>query len=127
MKISSKLFHTSLQSGLGLFGLLMTGACWLASTSMVFAQVDQLDVNNERTSDPFSERGGSNNDAFFDMMHRVQLGNIRTMSEFGQDQQESIGTEAEDFRARQRAVLEQQSQPASEELAPSIDPTNTPQ
>jgi hypothetical protein len=120
MKISSKLFHASVRSAVGLF---VTGTCILAGTSTVFAQIDPLDVNNERTSDPFSERGGDNStDAFFDMMHRVQLGNIRTMSEFGKDQRESIGTEAEDFRTRQREAYEQQGQPGlSDGATPAVD------
>jgi hypothetical protein len=121
---SSRLFHISTRSG---FGLLIAGACWLASTSSVLAQIDPLDANNERTSDPFSERGGNSNDAFFDMMHRVQLGNIRSVSEFGQDQRETIGTEAEDFRARQRAVLEQQTQPSADGLTPSAVPNASPE
>lgn len=121
MSISSKL-HPSARSA---FGLLIAGACWIAGTSVAFAQsIDPLDTNNERTSDPFSERGANSNDAFFDMLHRVQLGNIRTVSEFGQDQQETIGSEAEDFRARQRALLEQQ-QPASDQLTP-VAPSQAP-
>lgn len=124
MKVSSKLFHISARSG---FGLLITTACWFAGTELVSAQVDPLDANNERTTDPFSERGGNNNEAFFDMMHRVQLGNIRSVSEFGQDQQESLGTAAEDFRTRQRAVLEQQTQTGADGLAPSAVPNASPE
>jgi hypothetical protein len=124
MKISSKLFHISARSG---FGLLITAACWVAGTSTLSAQIDPLDANNERTTDPFSERGGNSSDAFFDMMHRVQLGNIRSMSEFGQDQRESLGTAAEDFRARQRAVLEQQTQTGADGLTPSAVPNASPE
>lgn len=125
MKVSSKLFHISARSGLG---LLITAVCWLAGTSIVSAQnIDPLDANNERTSDPFSERGGNSNDTFFDMMHRVQLGNIRSVSEFEQDQQESLGTAAEDFRARQRAVLEQQTGTGADGLTPSAVPDASPE
>jgi hypothetical protein len=125
MKISSK--RSFVPFGLGLLGFLITGTGWLAGTSVVFAQVDPLDVNNERTTDPFSEQGGNSSNTFFDMMHRVQLGNIRTLSEFGKDQQESLGTEAEDFRTRQRAVLEQQNQLGSDGLSPSVAPGAAPE
>lgn len=98
----------------------------IACPSMALAQgVDPLDTNNERNADPFSERGANANDAFFDMMHRVQLGNIRSVSEFGQDQQNSIGTEAADFRARQQELLRQREQPSSAEslLSEPTDPS----
>lgn len=107
-------------------GLLVVGACLTVGTSVASAQQgggDPLDSNNERTSDPFSSTDSDNYSPFFDLMHRVQLGNIRSVSEFSQDQQQSIGSEATDFRNRQRLLIEQgnQANPA-ETMAPSAAP-----
>lgn len=91
---------------------LMLGLSALAvgSASLALAQgVDPLDANNRRNSDPFSDTESTTTDTFFDMMHRVQLGTVRSVSEYGQDQRENIGSEASDFRTRQRQLLQQQS------------------
>lgn len=96
-------------TGLG-FGLLI-GSWGLIAVQPASAQgTDPLDVSRERTSDPFSNQN-SGYEPFFDMMHRVQLGNIRTVSEYGKDQQESLGSEASDFRQRQIQLIQQQGTP----------------
>ncbi|MFM7427928.1 MAG: hypothetical protein ACKO7W_23505 [Elainella sp.] len=71
--------------------------------------VDPLDANERRTADPFSNTETTTTDTFFDLMHRVQLGTVRSVSEYGRDQQENIGSQASDFRTRQRELLQQQS------------------
>ncbi len=45
----------------------------------------------------------------YDMMHRMQQGTIRSQSEFLHDQQQTMGTAAEEFRNKQRQALEQQT------------------
>lgn len=70
----------------------------------------------------------------FDLMHRAQQGQIRNSREFSQDQQESIGNEAADFRTRQMEAVQQQealqqqpsqeaNQPAEANPAPMTQPT----
>jgi hypothetical protein len=114
-------------SGL-LIGLAVAGGCLTVGVRAASAQqgVDPLDANNERTSDPFSSTTEDNNySPFFNIMHRMQLGNIRSVSEFGQDQQENLGSEATDFRTRQRALIQEQGQPnPTETLVPSAAPAS---
>jgi hypothetical protein len=102
----------------------MTVGMCLSTGSRAGAQAaprssDPLDVQNSRTADPFSTgssdplaaRGSDQYSAFFNLMHRMQLGTIRSTTEFNQDQQQSIGSEASDFRSRQRQqLLKQQNQ-----------------
>lgn len=95
-----------------ILGVSVVGTCLHLGTGSAAAQsLDPLDTHNEQTSDPFTATESDNNSTFFDIMHRVQLGNIRSVSEFGKDQQGSLGSAASDFRARQRELLQQNGQP----------------
>jgi hypothetical protein len=77
------------------------------------------------SSDPFRGVGSSDQDpnAFgdsgldmFELLHRAQQGGLRDPYEFSNQQQESINSEAADFRTRQREALQQQS--GSDPLTP---------
>lgn len=104
-------------------GLLVAGACLTATSGIASADgVDPLDTNNSRTSDPFSEQTDDSYAPFFDMMHRVQLGNIRSASEYSKDQQNSLGSAASDFRTRQREALQQGQSSQLEPATPSAAP-----
>lgn len=105
-KISQKL-------SIATVSLLAMGTCLTAQMNGAVAQEspDPLDASNERTSDPFSGGDSNQYSPFFNMIHRMQLGNIRSVSEFDQDQQQNIGSAAEDFRTRQREMLQQPTQP----------------
>lgn len=122
----------NLQTQLGkvtgiVFGLLVGSAGLTVGMKAALAQsLDPLDDHTERTSDPFSEQDGGNYGPFFDMMHRVQLGNIRSISEYSKDQQENMGSEAENFRMRQLELINQQNgqdagslEPVSPQVPPS--------
>jgi hypothetical protein len=91
-------------------GLSIVGLHLAALTNAASAQSDPLDESKERTSDPFSGTQSDTNSTFFDMMHRAQLGTIRSVSQYGQDQQDNIGTQAKDFRARQMQLMQQGGQ-----------------
>ncbi len=108
-----------------MLGLLVAA---MGSASSAFAQgVDPLDANNQRNSDPFSNTEGNNTtDTFFDLMHRVQLGTVRSVSEYGRDQQENIGSQASDFRTRQRQMLEQGQNSAAPTTPIQTAPVQTP-
>lgn len=111
-----------IQSRFGLLALGLLTASTLAAIAPRAAAdgIDPLDVNRRRTEDPLSSQNSGTDDLFFDIMHRAQLGNIRSLPEYSQDQQESIGSEASDFRTRQRAlILQNQNQQAEGVLAPS--------
>ncbi|WNZ24665.1 hypothetical protein HJG54_18625 [Leptolyngbya sp. NK1-12] len=106
-------------------GLVVAGAGLSAGIGVASAQgVDPLDANQARDSDPFSNRDNGYS-PFFNMMHRIQLGNVRSISEFSKDQQENLGTEADDFRTRQRELM-QQNQQSPTPVEPSAVPTEPP-
>ena len=64
--------------------------------------------NSGGSSDVDSTFGDNNGLSMFELMHRAQQGQIRNPYEFSQDQQESIGSEAADFRTRQQEAIQQQ-------------------
>ncbi len=98
-------------------GLLAAGALVSLVPPAIADGIDPLDVNRRRTEDPLSNQNDTS-DPFFDIMHRAQLGNIRSLPEYSQDQQESIGSEASDFRTRQRALILQQQNEAPGQVQP---------
>ncbi len=101
-------------------GLLTAGALTSLAPRAMADGVDPLDANRRRTEDPFSNQNSpTSSDPFFDIMHRAQLGNIRSLPEFGQDQQENIGSQASDFRTRQRELILQNQQQQTEGAVPT--------
>jgi hypothetical protein len=62
----------------------------------------------------------------FDLIHQSNFGNIPSMGEFMQMQQENIRNEALDFRSRQQELLQQQQSPVTEPAAvqPAEDAAN---
>lgn len=128
MSIQSRFQKFSVQA----VGLLAIGVCLVAANAASAQSTDPLDTNNERTSDPFNSLDNNDYSPFFNIMHRMQLGNIRSVSEFSQDQQQSLGTEASDFRARQLQQINQQGAvtapgtPAPGTGTPSATPLQNP-
>jgi hypothetical protein len=110
--------------GLLALGLLIISASATAPCAMADG-IDPLDVNRRRTEDPFSNQNNPSSEPVFDVMHRAQLGNIRSLPEFSKDQQDSLGSEASDFRTRQRALI-QQSQPQTAPTQPVSQSTSQP-
>ncbi|NJR65321.1 MAG: hypothetical protein HC772_08380 [Leptolyngbyaceae cyanobacterium CRU_2_3] len=53
-------------------------------------------------------------------MHRVQQGTIRDPYQFSRDQQQSINSQASDFRQRQAELLRQQNQTGAVPTPPQI-------
>lgn len=126
-QLSATLTSNSVRRAVGLFitaACLTAGVCLVTGTKALAQDApqgpDPLDENKEQYSDPFSGRDQNQYTPFFNMMHRMQLGTIRSVSEFDQDQQQNIGTAASDFRTRQQERLQQQGQ-----ASPAITPTQT--
>jgi hypothetical protein len=71
-------------------------------------QVNPLEEfqNPDATSDPFSNRGGTQS-GIYDWIHRAVLGNPRSQEEFRAEQQESLNDAASEFRRQQLEVLKQ--------------------
>jgi hypothetical protein len=63
-----------------------------------------------RTSDPFSGSGSSQINSVMDLIQRAMYAPTYSDEDFRQRQQETFGTEASDFRARQLELLRQENQ-----------------
>ena len=94
----------------------------IAQTSPRDANVYTNTQSGDRPAGGFGS-GSSNLGSMFDLFHRAVLGTPRSSSEFGQEQQNSIGSEASDFRQRQQELLRQQQ---GNPIAPQATPTPTP-
>lgn len=70
--------------------------------------VDPLEgfQTQDGSRDPFSGEGASQGDVF-NLIHRLILNNGVGMDEYSRQQHENLGSAAEDFRSRQRQLLDQ--------------------
>lgn len=100
---------------LGIFGFQTA----MAQSSSRDANVYGNTQSGDRPSSGFGS-GSSDMGSMFDLFHRAVLGTPRSSSEFGRDQQNTIGSEASDFRQRQQELLRQQQ---GEPIAPQATPT----
>lgn len=80
------------------------------------------DFKPQENRDPFSSRGDGGTGGLFDLYHRAVLGGGRNSEEFSEEQRDSLNTAADDFRTRQRKLLEQQqqAQPAAVPVAQPV-------
>jgi hypothetical protein len=100
-----------------IFGILgMTTAIGISATQPAMAQSTNRDANVYGNTQSGDRTGGFSSDnsgelgGVFDLFHRAVLGSPRSSSEFRQDQQNNIGSEASDFRQRQQELLRQRQQ-----------------
>jgi hypothetical protein len=112
-----------------IFGILGIAAA-LGMAAPAIAQTSNRDANvytntqGGESSGGFSSGNSGNLGSMFDLFHRAVLGSPRSSSEFGREQQNSIGSEASDFRQRQQELLRQrQGTPASPNPQASPVPT----
>ena len=106
---SCRMKKLSTQLAFGILGI--AGTLAIFSFQSVSAQTTSRDANvygNTQGGDRSSS--GTSMGTMFDLFHRAVLGVPRSSSDFGQEQQNSIGTEASDFRQRQQELLRQQQQ-----------------
>lgn len=120
MKISAssltKIFF-GVVAGISLATLSLPQLTWAQATT----DAEPLrDLNQDRNRDPFSR--GDTGDAMsglMDIMHRAQMGNIRSAGDFATEQNQSLDDAAAKFRQQQLQRMQQnQSQPNN--------PTNPP-
>ncbi|MGL5922955.1 hypothetical protein [Chroococcidiopsis sp.] len=120
MKISAssltKIFFGAVV-GMSLATLLLPQLTWAQATT----DAEPLrDLNQEQNRDPFSR--GDTGDAMsglMDIMHRAQMGNIRSAGDFATEQNQSLDDAAAKFRQQQLQRIQQNpSQPNN--------PTNQP-
>ena len=88
-------------------------------------QSQPFDSNRSQERDSFSGNLGNNDFSVFNLIHQAQLGTLRDLSEFSQEQNRNITSEAEKFRLEQRrrlgnpSQLQPQAQPETQvETAP---------
>ncbi|RMF70089.1 MAG: hypothetical protein D6742_01155 [Cyanobacteria bacterium J069] len=88
---------------------------------------DLVTPSQNENRDLFSERNENPMSGIHDLIHQLNYGSIRSSEEFRREQQRNINSAAEDFRARQRAILEQQQQQSQPtESQPAAGETATP-
>lgn len=113
MKFSAQALIKLAVSTVGFACLLMPTSSWAQAT------VDPnplQDLNQEQNRDPFSR--GNDEDAYggiMQLMHRAQMGTIRSTNEFYTEQDRSLNDAAAQFRQRQleRIQNQNQAQPAN--------------
>lgn len=110
------------------FGILgIAGTLGILSFQSAIAQTTSRDANvygntlsGDRPAGGIGS-GSSSLGSMFDLFHRAVLGTPRSSSVFEQEQQNSIGSEASDFRQRQQELLRQPQQGTP--IVPQATPT----
>ncbi|MBW4651886.1 MAG: hypothetical protein KME20_02330 [Kaiparowitsia implicata GSE-PSE-MK54-09C] len=103
------------RSGLGLVAIagLLLAIQARPAAAQIYASPDadpNAALNDpDRSSDLFSPNN-ANSSSLFELLHRIQTSNGRTLSDFQQDQREGIRNQADLFRQQQLDLLEQQRQ-----------------
>lgn len=94
------------------------------------AQVGMAQTASTADDLQWLNNGSQNTDAnsmdglnMYDMMHRMQQGSIRSQSEFLRDQQQTLGTAAQEFRNKQRQAIEQQTGTSTPTTVESLPPS----
>ncbi|MGI0486167.1 hypothetical protein ACN4EK_12065 [Pantanalinema rosaneae CENA516] len=72
--------------------------------------------NPDKSSDPFSSRGGQS--GVMDFIHRAMQGGGRSIDEFSADQGENLDSAMTEFRKQQQAELRKRRQAQSETTTP---------
>ena len=121
MKISAssltKIFFSAVV-GISLATLSLPQTTWAQATT----DAEPLrDLNQDRNRDPFSR--GDTGDAMsglMDIMHRAQMGNIRSAGDFATEQNQSLDDAAAKFRQQQLQMMQNQNR--SQPNNPAIPP-----
>jgi hypothetical protein len=86
-------------------------SCLLPQPSLAqSAYPSSSDNLNEGNNNPFSSRYDDSGFSPLDMIHRAQLGTLRSFDEFNSEQSESLNNAADEFRRQQIERLRQQNQ-----------------
>jgi hypothetical protein len=99
--------------GIGVVSLLLPQLSWAQATRA--NPLEDFETQENR-NDPFSS--GKEQDSFggvYDLIHRAQMGNMRSWEDFSAEQNENLNDAAAQFRARQRQRIQgqQQTSPAN--------------
>ena len=97
-------------------------ACLLPQPT--FAQVGTIqpsaDLQDQQNNDPFSRANDGGCLGVFDLIHRAQMGNLRSVDEFTSEQRQNLTDASADFRRQQLERLRQLNE------LESVQPVNPP-
>ena len=85
--------------------------------------VNPLQDFQPQEGDPFSSRNDNPTSSLFDLIHRAQLGNSRSLEEFSTEKNQSLNDAAAEFRKKQQQRIQAPSQAGTVEnttTAPSL-------
>lgn len=92
------------------FSLLVPQLSW-AQTTPTTTSNNALEDLDQQNRNPFSSRDDGNAmNGIMDLMHRAQMGNIRSVNEYSAEQDRSLNDAASQFRQKQLQMLRNQNQ-----------------
>ncbi len=110
MKITPK-FMFGIIASASVFSLLVPQLAKAQSTQInPSTQVNPLQDFQPQQGDPFSSRNDNPTGSLFDLIHRAQLGNSRSVEEFNTDKNQSLNDAAAEFRKKQQQRIQTPSQ-----------------
>lgn len=93
------------------FSLLIPQLSW-AQTTPTTTTNNALEDLEQQNRNPFSSHSDDGNamNGIMDLMHRAQMGNIRSVNEYSAEQDRSLNDAASQFRQKQLQMLRNQNQ-----------------
>ena len=112
------------KNSLSVYGLIL-GTITTMGTTVLSPQPSHAQVNpstNAGALQDFQNRDNVDTSRIFNplqLIHRSRLGNNRDMQEFSEEQRKNINSAADEYRAKQRQILQkQQVESSSDAVAP---------
>jgi len=106
-------------AGISLVSLLIPQPSWAQNTTTNANPLE--DLNPQENTNPFSARDqGQAMNGIMDLMHRAQMGNIRSSSEYSTEQNQNLNDAAAKFRQRQLEMIRNQNSQNQESPANSV-------
>lgn len=124
MRMKLNLSLATIAIAIGFSPLLLCQPTWAdeESSEPTNRAADLLDPQIQELEDPFYGSGGDPEQFNpLDLIHRANLGGLRSMEEFIIEQDQNLNDAATDFRARQLQLLRQQQQATPVEEGASED------
>jgi hypothetical protein len=93
------------------FSLLVPQLSW-AQTTPTTTTNNALEDLEQQNRNPFSSHSDDGNamNGIMDLMHRAQMGNIRSVNEYSAEQDRSLNDAASQFRQKQLQMIRNQNQ-----------------
>jgi|SRR6478672_13548477 len=112
------------RTSLGVLVSLGVAACVFPQATL--AQLGQVqpsgNLQDEPVADPFSGRNDGGGLGVFDLIHRAQLGNLRSLEDYSTEQRQNLNDATADFKRQQMERLRKLNQVQSVPIQPVIPP-----